>query len=86
MIYGYARVSADAQTLDAQTEALSAAGAVKVYSEKESGARTNRPALARVLAALDAGVALREERQQDAPSRRSSQRWHRLSRSGWRPP
>jgi DNA invertase Pin-like site-specific DNA recombinase len=58
MIYGYARVSTDAQTLDAQCEALTAAGAVKVYSEKESGARTNRPALARVLAALDAGDVL----------------------------
>jgi DNA invertase Pin-like site-specific DNA recombinase len=58
MIYGYARVSTDAQTLDAQCEALTAAGAVKVYSEKESGARTNRPALARVVAALDAGDVL----------------------------
>jgi DNA invertase Pin-like site-specific DNA recombinase len=46
MIYGYARVSTDAPTFDAQCEALTAAGAVKVYSEKESGARTNRPALA----------------------------------------
>jgi DNA invertase Pin-like site-specific DNA recombinase len=35
MIYGYARVSTDAQTLDAQIAALTAAGAVKVYSEKE---------------------------------------------------
>jgi DNA invertase Pin-like site-specific DNA recombinase len=58
MIYGYARVSTDAQTLDAQTEALTAAGALKVYSEKESGARTNRPALARAIAALDAGDVL----------------------------
>jgi DNA invertase Pin-like site-specific DNA recombinase len=49
MIYGYARVSTDAQTLDAQTEALTAAGALKVYAEKESGAKTNRPALRRVL-------------------------------------
>jgi DNA invertase Pin-like site-specific DNA recombinase len=52
MIYGYARVSTDAQTLDAQTEALTAAGALKVYSEKESGAQANRPALARAIAAL----------------------------------
>jgi DNA invertase Pin-like site-specific DNA recombinase len=48
----------DAQTLDAQTEALTAAGALKVYSEKESGAKTNRPALARAPAALDAGDVL----------------------------
>jgi DNA invertase Pin-like site-specific DNA recombinase len=44
--------------LDAQTEALTAAGALKVYSEKESGARTNRPAFARAIAALDAGDVL----------------------------
>jgi DNA invertase Pin-like site-specific DNA recombinase len=58
VIYGYSRVSTDAQTLDAQAAALTAAGAVKVYSEKESGAKTNRPALARALAALDAGDVL----------------------------
>jgi DNA invertase Pin-like site-specific DNA recombinase len=58
MIYGYARVSTDAQTLDTQIAALTAAGALKVYSEKESGAKTNRPALARAIAALDAGDVL----------------------------
>ena len=58
MIYGYARVSTDAQTLDAQIAALTAAGAQKVFSEKESGAKTNRPALARAIAALDAGDVL----------------------------
>jgi DNA invertase Pin-like site-specific DNA recombinase len=55
MIYGYARVSTDAQTLDHQLASLAAAGAVRVFSEKESGARTDRPALAKALAALDAG-------------------------------
>jgi DNA invertase Pin-like site-specific DNA recombinase len=44
--------------LDAQTEALTAAGALKVYSEKESGAKSNRPALVRAIAALDAGDVL----------------------------
>jgi DNA invertase Pin-like site-specific DNA recombinase len=58
MIYGYARVSTDAQTLDAQIAALTAAGALKVYSEKESGAKSNRPALARAIAALDTGDVL----------------------------
>jgi DNA invertase Pin-like site-specific DNA recombinase len=58
MIYGYARVSTDAQTLDAQIAALTAAGAQKVFSQKESGARTNRPALGRAIAALDAGDVL----------------------------
>jgi DNA invertase Pin-like site-specific DNA recombinase len=54
-IYGYARVSTDGQTLDAQIAALTAAGATKVYSEKQSGAKTDRAALSRALAALTAG-------------------------------
>jgi hypothetical protein len=37
-IYGYARVSADGQTLAAQDAQLHAAGCAKVYSEKVSGA------------------------------------------------
>jgi DNA invertase Pin-like site-specific DNA recombinase len=57
-IYGYARVSTDGQTLDAQIAALKAAGAEKVYSEKQSGAKTDRAALARVLASLSAGDVL----------------------------
>jgi DNA invertase Pin-like site-specific DNA recombinase len=56
--YGYARVSTDGQTLDAQVAALTAAGAQKVYQEKASGAKTDRAALARVLAALAAGDVL----------------------------
>jgi DNA invertase Pin-like site-specific DNA recombinase len=37
MIVGYARVSTDGQTLDAQQSALTAAGAEKVFAEKISG-------------------------------------------------
>jgi DNA invertase Pin-like site-specific DNA recombinase len=58
MIYGYARVSTDGQTLDAQIAALKAAGAEKVYSEKQSGTKTDRAALGRVLAALGSGDVL----------------------------
>jgi DNA invertase Pin-like site-specific DNA recombinase len=36
-IFGYARVSTDGQTLDAQVAQLSAAGATKVFREKISG-------------------------------------------------
>ena len=38
-VYGYARVSSDGQTLDAQIAQLKAAGAEKVFREKISGAR-----------------------------------------------
>jgi DNA invertase Pin-like site-specific DNA recombinase len=57
-VYGYARVSTDRQTLDAQVAALKAAGADKTYSEKQSGAKTDRAALAKLLAALGAGDVL----------------------------
>jgi DNA invertase Pin-like site-specific DNA recombinase len=56
--YGYARVSTDGQSLERQVAALKAAGAEKVYSEKQSGVTTDRAALARVLASLSAGDVL----------------------------
>jgi len=58
MIVGYARVSTDGQTLDAQQAALAAAGAERVYAEKISGAVSDRKALARAIAALGAGDVL----------------------------
>lgn len=58
MIYGYARVSTDGQTLDAQRETLTAAGAGKIFQEKVSGAATERRELKRLLAALQAGDTL----------------------------
>ena len=58
MIIGYARVSTDGQTLDAQQSALRAAGADKVFAEKISGAVTDRKALAKALAALGPGDVL----------------------------
>jgi DNA invertase Pin-like site-specific DNA recombinase len=38
-VVGYARVSTDGQTLDAQLVALREAGAERVFSEKQSGAK-----------------------------------------------
>jgi DNA invertase Pin-like site-specific DNA recombinase len=58
MIVGYARVSTDGQTLDAQQAALKAAGAERIYAEKISGAVTDRKALGRAIAALQAGDVL----------------------------
>ena len=58
MIVGYARVSSDGQTLDAQQTALRQAGAEKVFSEKISGAVTDRPALAKAIGGLGNGDTL----------------------------
>jgi len=55
MIFGYARCSTDGQSVEGQCEALKAAGATKVFSEKISGAVTERKALARAIAALGPG-------------------------------
>jgi DNA invertase Pin-like site-specific DNA recombinase len=57
MIYGYARVSTNGQTLAAQDAQLMAAGS-KVYSEKVSGAVRDRPELERLLRRLDEGDVL----------------------------
>jgi len=55
MIIGYARVSTDDQNLDAQTDALTAAGAGKIFAEKVSGAKRGRPELNRMLDQLRDG-------------------------------
>jgi DNA invertase Pin-like site-specific DNA recombinase len=52
---GYARVSTREQDLTLQREALTAAGCVRLYAEKMSGARADRPQLARALKALQPG-------------------------------
>jgi DNA invertase Pin-like site-specific DNA recombinase len=57
-LYGYARVSTNGQELTAQDAALRSAGAARVYAEKVSGARSDRPELARVLRRLDPGDVL----------------------------
>ena len=58
MIVGYARVSTDSQSLEAQHAALTAAGAEKVFSEKVSGAKTDRRQLQRAIEALSPGHVL----------------------------
>jgi DNA invertase Pin-like site-specific DNA recombinase len=58
MIYGYARVSTDGQSVDAQVKQLRAAGAETVFRETDSGARADRAQLRRALAQLGKGDVL----------------------------
>jgi DNA invertase Pin-like site-specific DNA recombinase len=58
MIVGYARVSTDGQSLEAQHSALQAAGAERVFAEKQSGIKTDRAALARCMRSLAPGDVL----------------------------
>ncbi len=52
-LYGYARVSTREQDLAAQDAELRAAGCVKTFKEKVSGAKTDRPELAKVIRRLE---------------------------------
>lgn len=57
-IYGYARVSTDDQSVDAQLKALRSAGAEKVFRETASGAKSDRRQLARALKEMEEGDTL----------------------------
>src|SRR4051812_21261723 len=55
MNYGYARVSTDGQSVDAQVRQLARAGCERVFREVASGAKTDRAQLRRLIATLAAG-------------------------------
>jgi len=55
MIVGYARVSARDQDFAGQVADLEAAGCVKIYREKISGAKTDRPELGKLMHRLEEG-------------------------------
>ena len=59
MKYGYARVSADGQSVTAQVAELTKAGCAKVFRETASGAQTNRAQLRKALDQLGAWPAVR---------------------------
>lgn len=58
MKMGYARVSTDGQDTSAQVAALKAAGCERIYREKASGGRWDRPELQRLLEQLRPGDVL----------------------------
>ena len=58
VIYGYARVSTDGQTVLAQVAALKTAGATRVFAETASGAKSDRAQLAKALRTVQAGDVL----------------------------
>ncbi len=55
MMIGCARVSTQGQDLDQQHAALGVAGCVRMFEEKTSGAKRDRPELARMLDYLQPG-------------------------------
>lgn len=55
MIYGYSRVSTDAQDLGNQVAQLKAADCQKIYREKMTGTHAERPQLKKLMAVLAAG-------------------------------
>jgi len=52
-LYGYARVSTRDQDLASQDAELRAAGCAKVFKEKVSGARSDRPELAKLMRRME---------------------------------
>src|SRR5215207_6867103 len=55
VLVGYARVSTDDQDLTLQRTALKQAGGKRIYEEKASGAKRDRPELTRMLDQLREG-------------------------------
>jgi len=58
MLIGYARVSTSEQNLDSQMDALTEAGCEKIYADKMSGAKADRPELRKAIGDVRVGDTL----------------------------
>jgi DNA invertase Pin-like site-specific DNA recombinase len=58
MLIGYARISTDDQNLNLQMDALQLAGCEKIYSDRISGAKAERPGLSLALEVARTGDVL----------------------------
>ena len=58
MLIGYARVSTQDQNLDLQIEALTKAGCARIFDDKSSGSRAERPGLTKAMEMLREGDTL----------------------------
>lgn len=54
-IFGYARVSTEQQCLDRQLDMLEKYGVYKIYNEKMTGTKRNRPELEKMMERLTEG-------------------------------
>lgn len=58
MIFGYARVSTEEQNLNMQVDALTRFGVEKIYKEKLTGTRKDRPGLEELLKRYEVEIKL----------------------------
>ncbi|EKO9692253.1 recombinase family protein, partial [Salmonella enterica] len=58
MLIGYVRVSTNDQNTDLQRNALSCAGCERIFEDKISGTKSDRPGLKKLLRTLSAGDTL----------------------------
>jgi len=55
-VFGYTRVSTDAQNLDRQLDALQKYGVDKIYCEKMTGIKKDRPELQKMMERMTQGM------------------------------
>ena len=86
-LFGYARVSTRDQDLAAQDAELRAAGCAKVFKEKVSGVKSDRPELVKAIGRLEPGDVLvvtrldrlaRSTSRSAQPDRGNCRSWRRL--------